>query len=121
MEFNILDLTPRLHHSMTVPTEGSPWRAVGHFSVEVSGPVGSLQGQVAHLQALWTLRLRQLHPLWLGGQIQGLTGFLNTQRQQISRGGAMCTHTFWLSRGQGCASIPVMQRGLASPCTSATP
>lgn len=93
MEFNILDLTLRLHHSMTVPTEGGPWRAVGHFSVEVSGPVGSLQGQVAHLQALWTLHLRQLHPLWLGGQIQGLTGFLNTQRQQISRGGAMCTHT----------------------------
>lgn len=79
MEVNILDLTPE-SYSVTVPTEGSPWRAVGHLSVKVSGPVGSLQGQFAHLQALWTLCLHQLHPLWLGGQIQGLTGFLNTQR-----------------------------------------
>lgn len=71
MEFNSWDLT-------ILPTEGSPWRAVGHLSVKVPGPVGSLQGQAAHLQALWTLCL-QLHPLRLGGQIQGLTGFLNTQ------------------------------------------
>lgn len=37
-----------------------------------------------------------------------------TQPQQISEGGA-------LHRRQGCASVPVMQRGSASPCTSATP
>lgn len=59
-------------------TEGSSWRAVGHISMEVSGPIGPLQCQRRQLQALWTGCFCQLQPFWLGGQIQGLTRLLKT-------------------------------------------
>lgn len=50
-------------------TEGRPWRAVGHFSVEVSGSVAPLEPQWSQLQALRTGCFPKLQPLWLGGQV----------------------------------------------------
>lgn len=50
-------------------TEGRPWRAVGHFSVEVSGSVAPLEPQRSQLQALRTGCFPELQPLWLGGQV----------------------------------------------------
>lgn len=63
---------------------------MGHFSLEVSGSEAPLEAQRAQLQGLWAGCLPpELQSLGLGGQVQGLTGFLCRQthtRERLSGG-----------------------------------
>lgn len=61
-------------------TEGGALGAVGHFSLEVPGSEAPLEAQRPQLQGLWAGCLPpELQSLGLGGQVQGLTGFLCRQ------------------------------------------
>lgn len=88
-------------------TERRSWWTVGDLSLEISGSVCPLQRQWSQLQALWTGCLPQLQTLGLGGQVQGLTCFLNTARADEQGWGYF--DMFRCNRkGQGCACIPAM-------------
>ena len=99
----LICLSPSWLHTPTSMelTEGRSWWTVGHFSLEIPESVGPLQCQGSQLQALGTGRLPQLHPLWLGGQVQWLTRLLNTQWEQMNKGGATHTHRGVTVKGGG--------------------
>lgn len=102
-------------------TERRSWWTVGDLSLEISGSVCHLQRQWSQLQALWTGCLPQLQTLGLGGQVQGLTCFLNTQQEQMSRGGATSTYSGETAKAKGVRVFQLCTAHLACRSRSVTP